>query len=413
MAWTEQALPNKAGVVRYRGCYRNAEGKIRRQTFDHKKAAERWAYAQEQKVVEGSRRDPARGRMHWGTWCEQWWPTRRMESGTASSQVTLRDNHVLPRWGDVPMNRIEHDKIQIWVNGLSSKLSASSVRLCYYQLSASMKAAVPKVLDYTPCYGIRLPTLPSAPERYLTYDEIDVLFKYFDGVHRLLVETLLESGMRIGEAVALHRHRVDFTQRTIDVVERWDRHAKLIKPYTKGKRRRTVPLTDSLAALMGTWFEMHPSDARDCGHAHDRGSVCRSALVHVAPRGGVIDQQDFSTRIWGTALEMAEIGHARLHDLRHTYASRIVTAGVSLTVLQSLLGHSSITTTQRYAHLLTDNHDAVRAALAMRPEGANEGANSLTQLDTARHNRMRRNLGRPAKTGKTDTARQRPAQAGI
>lgn len=405
MAWTEALPPNRDGIVRHRGAYRLSSGKIRRKTFDHKKAALRWASAQEQAVIEGSNKDPARGRMTWGTWCDMWWPTRRMESGTAQSQVSLRDNYVLPRWETVPMNQIEHGTIQAWVNGLTPELSASSARLCYFQLSASMRAAVPKVLDYTPCFRIALPTLPPAPERYLTFDEIDVLFPHFDGVYRLLVETLLESGMRIGEAVALHRHRVDFTARTIDIVERWDRYAKVVKSYPKGKSRRTVPLTDNLAELFARWFQMHPSEVRDCGNPHEKGSVCRSALVHVAPWGGVIDPHNFSMRTWAGKLELAEIGHARLHDLRHTFASRIVSAGVSLSVLQKLLGHGSITTTMRYAHLLTDQHDAVRAALAARPEGADQGANSPTQLDTARHKRIERNLSRPAKTPRTGTVR--------
>jgi site-specific recombinase XerD len=53
-----------------------------------------------------------------------------------------------------------------------------------------------------------------------------------------------------------------------------------------------------------------------------------------------------------------------VHDCRHTYASRLVTAGVSLARVQYLLGHESITTTQRYSHLQDDGHDEVRAALA-------------------------------------------------
>jgi integrase len=406
VAWTEELEPNKAGVVRYRGAYRNSERKERRRTFDHKTAALRWAYAQEQKVAEGSRLDPARGRIKWNTWSEQWWPTRRMESGTANSQVSMRDLYVMPRWGDVPLNEIEHDKIQVWVNQLSKQLSASATRLCFYQLSASLRAAVPRVLDYSPCFGIKLPTLPSAPERYLTFDEVDALFYQFDGVHRLLVETLLESGMRIGEAVALHRHRINFEARTIDVVERWDRYAKVVKAYPKGKRRRTIPLTDKLGGLFKDWLELNPSDARDCGHEHDRGSVCRSALVHPGPRSGhAIDPADFSGKTWRKAVEDSEIGHARTHDLRHTFASRIVTAGVSLSVLQKLLGHASIKTTERYAHLMTDSHDEVRAALELRPKGATEGANPLTHLDTARQRKMQRNASRPAKTVRTSTPR--------
>lgn len=390
MAWAEP-LPDG----RWRGSYRTADGRKRRKTFDHKRAAERWAHAEEQKVVDGSRRDPASGRMKWADWCEQWWPTRKLEPGALRSQITLRDNHVLPRWGDVPLRDIDHIAIQGWVNQLSRTLSASTTRQCYYQLSASMKDAVrARLIDATPCYGIRLPDLPLAPERYLDDDEIERLFDQFDWPYRTLVEVLLDTGMRIGEAVALHEHRIDWDSYTIDIVETWDHINKVMKPYTKGKRRRSVPLTPSLAAILREHLRGEP-DADVCGFEHARGSRCRSRLVMLGPRGAVIDPHNFTNKTWAEARANAGIGHVRPHDLRHTYASRLVTQGVSLGRLQRLLGHESIQTTMRYAHLMTDGFDEVRAALAgharaalyRRREGATEGADPLTETETARKRR--------------------------
>lgn len=374
MAWTQELPPNKQGVVRIRGCYRLPDGKVRSKSFDHKRAALRWANAEEQKVADGSTRDPAKGRMKWSAWCETWWPTRKMSPGYARSQVTLRDNHVLPRWGDVPLNKIEHMDIQEWLNGLPAVLSASSSIQCLRQLSASFKAAIRAgVIDYTPCTGVVLPRLPLAPERYFTDDEVENLFQEFDGVYRLLVELLLGTGLRIGEAIALHRHRVDLTVGTIDVVEKWDANVRLITPYTKGRRRRTVPITDELGRLLRAWFAAHPSQP-ECGFPHEKGSVCRSALAMVGPHGAVIDPHNFTNVKWSAALKRAGIGHARVHDLRHTYASRLVTRGISLPRLQVLLGHESITTTMRYAHLITDDHDEVRAALAAHDHVADHAA---------------------------------------
>lgn len=399
MAWSEKT-PNG----RWRGAYRTAAGTRRYKTFDHKRAADRWGAAQEQKVVDGSRRDPANGRMNWAAWCEQWWPSRQLAPGALRSQVSLRDNHAIPRWGGVPLNQITHLDVQTWVNQLATSLSASSTQQTYYLLSASLKAAVRAgVLDVSPCFGVKLPARPPAPERYLTDDEVDELFTQLDWPYRTLVELLLESGLRIGEAVALHRHRVNFEKMTIDVVETWNLQTRQMRAYPKGKRRRPVPLTDHLAEILNAHLrtvERRPA----CGFDHATGSVCRSSLLLLGPRGAVIDQHNFTNTTWSEALAASGIGHARVHDLRHTYASRLLSGGVSIARLQRLLGHESITTTERYAHLLDDGHDEVRAALARHGQGAKQGAVPPTDLDTARDRRITRNSARPAKTPRTGEA---------
>ena len=63
---------------------------------------------------------------------------------------------------------------------------------------------------------------------------------------------------------------------------------------------------------------------------------------------------DTLTEIWSKALKTARV-KGTLHDLRHTYASHLVQAGVDLYTVKELLGHSAITTTVIYAHLSQDH----------------------------------------------------------
>lgn len=57
-------------------------------------------------------------------------------------------------------------------------------------------------------------------------------------------------------------------------------------------------------------------------------------------------------RFWPNMLKVAQISDVRIHNLRHTFASRLVSGGASLEMIGCLLGHTQIGTTQRYAHLI-------------------------------------------------------------
>ncbi|MCE7872064.1 site-specific integrase [bacterium CPR1] len=76
----------------------------------------------------------------------------------------------------------------------------------------------------------------------------------------------------------------------------------------------------------------------------------------------------FSHRVWRPALKRAKIKNLRIHDLRHTFCSRLVEKGAGLRTVQLLAGHKSFTTTERYAHLAPDHlRDAVETLVTASP----------------------------------------------
>ncbi len=360
---------------RWRGIYRTSEGKRRSKVFDHKRAAQRWAEHEAHEVRErGSVYDPIHGKVKWHVWAEAWWPSRGLSSGAEQSQRVLYRRFVEPRWGDVDLRAVEHLAVQAWVVEIGARLSESSTKQAFYLLSSSMKAALRAGhIAANPCQGVRLPKLPPAPERFLTYAESDRLIEAMPHPeHRILTEVLFEAGLRIGEAVGLHRHRVDLDRGTLHVVEKWSETDGLMEPHPKYGQDRVIPISDRLASKLLEHLTTRPA-AGECGFRHERDASCRSPLVVLGPRGAVISPHNFNFRTWNAALRKAKIGPARVHDARHSYASRLIDEGVSMERLRQLLGHQSITTTQRYAHLLSDGHDEVRAAQARGRRGTPRG----------------------------------------
>lgn len=361
MAWARKLPSGK-----YAGQYRGPDKVVRTVPggpFTHKKAAERAAASAEEDSRKPGWRGPESGRKPWREWCEAWWETRDVEGSTLKTDAGRRDNHLLPRWGDVALADITRHDIRAWAADLREgrgtaegrALSAATAQRCVYLLSASLAAAVDaEILTANPAARLKLGSGRGSVERYLTHEEFDAVCAHLEGEYLAMARLLVYTGMRWGEAAGLHAARVDHERGVVMVAEVWSLTAKAIKAYPKGKRRREVPLPE--------WVELPASTARTCGYEHASGR-CRSGLAITDADGHVVSQPGF-TWAWHRAVKAAGIGPARPHDLRHTFASWLLQdPRVSLAEVGRLLGHVSPVTTQRYAHLKETPKQAVLEAL--------------------------------------------------
>jgi integrase len=160
-----------------------------------------------------------------------------------------------------------------------------------------------------------------------------------------------------GELAGLHTARVDLRRGLLRVVETFSESDSSMRPYPKGRRLRDVPLTPELVKAIGK-----QPRAATCAVDHISG-ICRSGLLLTTTNGALLRDSNWSP-VWRDAVERAEIGHCRIHDLRHTYVSWLLQDGISLADVGQLLGHVSTQTTAKYAHLSETPSEAVLAALS-------------------------------------------------
>jgi integrase len=203
-------------------------------------------------------------------------------------------------------------------------------------------------LDRNPAKGIQR-NQEEKRERFLDPGEIasltKVLAKYADQSIANIIRMLLLTGARRGEVL-----RAEWSQFNLDT-------GTWVKPAatTKQNKLHRVPLSDGAVALLKSIHEAAPRD--------DFGTL-KSKHVFPGPRSGEpMSEIKDEWRAIALAAGLYEVVpgakpekqvNCRLHDLRHTYASILASAGLSLPIIGQLLGHTQAATTARYSHLMDD-----------------------------------------------------------
>ena len=166
--------------------------------------------------------------------------------------------------------------------------------------------------------------------RYLSLEELGrltlALAEHPDQQAADIFRLLMLTGARRGEVLAARWDQLDIQAGV------WTKPGST----TKQKTEHRVPLSAPARQLL--------ADIRERPGG---------AAVHVFPGRGAVHRVDVKKN-WAALCRAAKIENVRIHDLRHTYASVLASAGLSLPVIGALLGHTQPATTARYAHLFDD-----------------------------------------------------------
>ena len=248
--------------------------------------------------------------------------------------------------GVLPLTALTNDDVARWLNNLGGAAKTKTNKHGF--LSGALNAAVRKhQLDANPCDGNRLPRGEPAEMMFLTHEEFALLHSCVSKHWQPLVEFLVVSGARVGEATALRPGDIDLAEGTVRIQRAWryvPREGFQLGPPKTRRSIRTIDVDPSVLAkldLTGEWVFTNKWVYTNSGRSPASDDPVRAA--------------NFRASVWVPALARAKekglTKKPRVHDLRHTHASWLMQAGVPLPVIQRDLGHEGIqTTVDRYGH---------------------------------------------------------------
>jgi integrase/recombinase XerC len=193
------------------------------------------------------------------------------------------------------------------------------------------------VVATNPARVVPSPRAPKKLPEVVTASQVGDLLSAIDDTpagrrDRAALELLYGSGLRAAELVGLDLDDVDLGRR-------------LVRVRGKGGKERVVPFGHPAAAAIRAYL---PARAgwRAVAAAHDAGEP-----LFVNQRGGRLSDRSLRRIVDAAVHRIASIHHLHPHTLRHAFATHLLEAGMDLRAIQELLGHASLSTTQRYTHL--------------------------------------------------------------
>lgn len=311
------------------------------------------------------------GRILVNDWLDEWqpsWEAALKPSSLKSESARIR-NHVRPLLGNHRLDELNDFVIRQWIGKLikgDGDMGASTrprrplgaktifnVHGVAYSMGAAAVAA--KLIAVNPFQDTSkyVPEIVRREMRYLTEPEFERLLKALPAHWRPLVLLLAMTGLRWGEGIGLRVKNVDVLARParVTVVEQLQELADTgeliyVDPKTKASRRTVSIIAMVAAALIPLVSGKERNDA-----------------VFLAPQGGLVRVRNFR-RVWLTSCKRAGLEGLRVHDLRHSHASWLISKGKPLTAIQRRLGHTSIAiTSDLYGHLLPGVDEGILDAL--------------------------------------------------
>lgn len=277
---------------------------------------------------------------------------------TALSDSTLEKydqvlkSHIWPTLSDTPLDKINRGDVKnLLISKANDGLSRSSISVIKDVISGVFESAIDEELIDAKNFTTGITKKMKLGRKKKKIDALEVLSKkevsllldpcknHFPDYYPFFLMAS-RTGMRLGELLSIRWGDIDFNSKTI-----WVRQAYRRKQITlaKGNKIRPVDMSDQLVETLRELLTKAKKQALKQG----LGEV----LDLISHRNGRIIEQNYIRRVFKRILKKAELREIKIHSLRHTFASLLLSEGESPVYVKEQLGHSSIkTTVDIYGH---------------------------------------------------------------
>ena len=320
------------------------DGTERTRTFSTQDEAVRWKREQERAMERGEWIDPALSSITFADWSQKWLRAKTdISPSTQRGYITRLNTHLLPAFGKSKLTAITNNQIGQWVaKSIASGSGAIVIKRSHSVLRQILNAAVlDGRLNRNPAIGVPLPRTKSKEKKALTFKQLRALATEC-GEYQALVLFAGTTGLRWGELAALQCKDVSILNRSVFVGKAYSTGmlGEKVLGQTKTHQNRTVPFPKELIPALTGLIENKSAEAH----------------LFQMPGRGVMDYNNFMTRIFKPALDRAGLVDVSFHTLRHTTASLLISEGTPITTVSGILGHASTQMTlDVYGHLYEDD----------------------------------------------------------
>lgn len=273
------------------------------------------------------------------------------------------ESRILPKFGDMKLDKIRTVHIDSFYNELSKDLSYSSIKTAIHGLLSNMfnKAIIWGLLKENPCTNATIPrgkkeSKKDKEEKIYNHEEIAQLFEAIKTCKpkgRLIILLALGCMLRRGEICALTWSDIDFKSRTLRVdkaVQHIRNHGCILGAPKTESSIRTVPMPQFVIDALHDYKKTLPNVTE----------INENERYLFAPKkGGLYSPHSINT-FFDYFIKRTGLRKISIHGLRHTGATLLIYNGLNIQAISNILGHGDVTTTGRvYLHSIQDaNHIA-------------------------------------------------------